>query len=82
MIKDKNIIYIMAKLERFEHNPEWLGANVASDDYRKWLLNDKAREEEKLFRSDRPLIGDSEFAKKLVSVDGRLYPRTRGRPRK
>jgi putative transposase len=62
-------------------NPEWLGTNGTSDSYRKWLLDDKAKDEEKLFRSDTSVIGSSEFPKKLMSVDGRLYPRTRGRPR-
>lgn len=63
-------------------NPEWIGTNGTSDDYRKWLLEDKAKQEERLFRSDTPVIGSSDFQKKLISANGRLYLRNRGRPRK
>jgi REP element-mobilizing transposase RayT len=61
-------------------NPEW---NGDVNTYQKWLLlEEEAKEEEKIFRSSKEVIGSEEFLKKLTVIAGRFYLKGRGRPRK
>lgn len=70
------------KDEITDPDPEWIGSNGTADEYRKWLLEDKAQSEERLFCASSMVIGSSNFRKKFINVEGRFYPRARGRPRK
>jgi putative transposase len=71
--------YILKKEDGItQTDPEW---NADSDAYKKWLLSEeKAKEEEKVFRSSKEAIGSEWFLKRLAKVAGRLYLKGRGRP--
>lgn len=59
-------------------DPEWKN-NPDKKDYKEWLLDNKAEQEEKIFKSNASIIGSNLFKTKFEKKDGRVYPRQTGR---
>ncbi len=61
-------------------DPEWEDKG-REQNYKEWLMDSKAKQEEEIFRSSTNIIGGRNFSSKLELSKGRIYPKGRGRPK-